>query len=158
MTIEQYLPKDCEYVPHDLIARDQRTLVHDLNKSEFPSLNGATHVTVLGVLEYLNDPEGFWIWLAKSGARVILSYAPIHPSFSIERRRSMGWFNDFSKQEIVTMAEKAGFALVAEEPIPPLTRTYSCSILGPLDQASFRSDSLQKASDALSQSRAEFTV
>ena len=119
MTIEQYLPKDCEYVPHDLIARDQRTLVHDLNKSEFPSLNGATHVTVLGVLEYLNDPEGFWIWLAKSGARVILSYAPIHPSFSIERRRSMGWFNDFSKQEIVTMAEKAGFALVAEEPIPP---------------------------------------
>jgi exopolysaccharide biosynthesis predicted pyruvyltransferase EpsI len=124
MMIEKYLPEDCKYIPHDLVARDERTLVHDLNKNDRPPFDGATHISVLGVLEYLNDPEGFWSWLSESRARIVLSYVALQASFPADRRRAMGWFNHFSRLDIISMAERAGFVLVAEESIAPDTTLF----------------------------------
>jgi pyruvyl transferase EpsO len=119
MAIEQFLPRDCIYIPHDVVARDARTRVHDLNKNDRPDFEGATHISALGVLEYLNEPEAFWQWLGKARARVIFSYVTLNPSFPAQRRRALGWFNDLTRAEIVAMADRAGFDLVSEEPVPP---------------------------------------
>jgi exopolysaccharide biosynthesis predicted pyruvyltransferase EpsI len=47
------------------------------------------------------------------------------PPFPVEQRRAMGWFNDFSKLEIIAIAGRAGFVLAAEEPIPPDTTLFA---------------------------------
>jgi len=119
MMIENHLPEACRYIPVDIVARDERTLVCDLNKQEYPPLNGVTHISILGVLEYLNDPKAFWDWLSQSHARIILSYVTFVPAFPAHRRRTMGWINDFTHDEIIALAQKAGFQLVSEEKIPP---------------------------------------
>ncbi len=119
MMIEGFLPERCTYIPHDVVARDERTRVHDLNAGDYPPFEGADHISVLGVLEYLNEPEKFWAWLATAGARVIFTYVVLDTSFPTDRRRAMGWFNEFSRNEIVAMAERAGFKLISEEAIPP---------------------------------------
>jgi hypothetical protein len=56
MDLEKVLPEGCEYQPSDLVSRDERTIVCDLNKGEFPQGAAADVVTVLGVLEYITEP------------------------------------------------------------------------------------------------------
>lgn len=119
MMIEGFLPERCTYIPHDVVRRDDRTRVHDLNANDRPAFEGATHISALGVLEYMNEPEAFWAWLAEAKARVIFSYVTWNHGFPTDSRRAMGWFNDFTRDEIVAMAQRAGFKLISEEQIPP---------------------------------------
>ena len=53
MDLECALPEGCAYQPCDLVARDERTIVCDLNRGEFPEASQADVVTMLGVLEYV---------------------------------------------------------------------------------------------------------
>src|SRR6478609_8079539 len=58
MDLERVLPKGCAYQPSDLFQHDERTIVCDLNKGEFPPGAEADTVTMLGVLEYIKDLPG----------------------------------------------------------------------------------------------------
>jgi len=124
MMIEKMLPAGCRYIPSDLVARDERTIVCDFNKGEYPPYDGASHISVLGVMEYLNDTDAFWRWLSISRARIIFSYVPLNPAFPSDRRRAMGWINDFSGSDIIQLANRAGYALTAQENIPPDTLLF----------------------------------
>jgi hypothetical protein len=121
MAIERFLPPGCRYVPADVVPRDERTLVCDLNQGRFPPAGGADHVCMLGVLEYVDVPRTVWHWLSQLDARVILSYVPLRATFSAGRRKAMGWLNHFTREEIIQAAENAGFVLTAEEDMPPDT-------------------------------------
>jgi hypothetical protein len=119
MAIEAFLPAGCCYIPMDVVARDERTIVCDLNVQAYPAVNGVDHISMLGVLEYLNDPAAFWRWAAQKNVRLILSYIVFSPSFPLAKRREMGWVNDFGRDEIIAQAASAGFDLAHEETIPP---------------------------------------
>ncbi|HKY90851.1 MAG TPA: polysaccharide pyruvyl transferase family protein, partial [Nevskiaceae bacterium] len=117
MAIEQFLPNGCTYIPVDLVRRDDRTIVCDLNAGEYPPADGVTHVSVLGVVEYLKDPAAFFRWLDGVPARrLVLSYIPGDRGMPVERRREAGWINDLSRDDVVRLAATAGFVPVAEEP------------------------------------------
>jgi hypothetical protein len=115
MAVEKYLPPGCRYVPVDVVARDARTVVCDFNKKEYPPLDGVTHISVLGVLEYVHDPQAFWRWLAKSGKPLIVSYIAAVPSFPPNRRRAMGWVNDLTREQFLAMTGTTGHVLTHEE-------------------------------------------
>ncbi len=124
MMIEKMLPENCRYIPSDLVSRDERTIVCDLNSGEYPPQEGVTHITVLGVMEYLTDPQAFWRWLAASKARIIFSYVTYDPAFPPPARRGMGWVNDFVSEGIVELAAGVGYELIAQEQIPPDTQLF----------------------------------
>lgn len=116
MAIEKMLPQDCKYIPVDVVARDARTIIRDLNKGEYPPADGATHICVLGVLEYLNDPEAFFEWLSRTAAsRLILSYITSETGTESPNRRDVGWVNDLTEAGIIDLAKKHGFTSVFEE-------------------------------------------
>lgn len=41
MSLERHLPAGCQYVPSDLVARDARTRVCDLNRANCPQATSA---------------------------------------------------------------------------------------------------------------------
>lgn len=73
MGLEQELPSGCTYIPSDIVARDERTIVCNLNKQHLPELK-VTHVAVLGVLEHLVHPHHFVKELEKLACPVIITY------------------------------------------------------------------------------------
>ena len=54
MELERYLPPTTTYVPVDVVWRDERTTIVDLNRQDLPDL-GADCVAGLGILEYIFD-------------------------------------------------------------------------------------------------------
>ncbi len=54
MALEACLPSGTTYVPIDVVARDRRTIVVDLNRDPLPAVQCSAAV-MLGVLEYIDD-------------------------------------------------------------------------------------------------------
>lgn len=119
MDLEKVLPQGCEYQPCDLVRRDERTFVCDLNRGEFPDGAPADVVTLLGVLEYIKEPLEL---LAKVRALNV----PLVCSYSITDRRpdldraSQGWINSLSFDDLQALMARAGFHLQSRRTIDPL--------------------------------------
>jgi hypothetical protein len=109
MDLEKLL-KQCEYIPVDVVARDHRTTVVDLNHADLPEnvLRQAEFATFLGVLEYLHRPEAVLTQLAKHGITVLCSYQLANFS-TPQIREKEGWFNAFTASEFVNLASECGF-------------------------------------------------
>jgi hypothetical protein len=110
MALERYLPPACTYLPCDVIARDQRTLVHDFNAGEFPMTDEATHITVLGVVEYLYDVPAFLRHLGACARPVVLSYNPADLAPHLDRA-ALGWVNHLRLSELEQALGEAGLAV-----------------------------------------------
>lgn len=116
MALEEMLPERCRYIPVDLVARDSRTVVCDLNNGEYPHADGITHIVVLGVLEYLSDAGAFFAWLARAECKsLILSYVTLNERMPPPKRRAVGWVNDFVREELLDLATRSHFELASEE-------------------------------------------
>ena len=108
MAIEGFLPKSCTYVPCDVVRRDARTIVCDLNLDELPiAATECDRITMLGVLEYLYDPAKFLQQLQHNGKSAILSYCPTDWTQHLDRR-ALGWVNDLSLKELDCIFQNAG--------------------------------------------------
>ena len=81
MKLEAALAPGCIYHPVDLIARDHRTTVADLNKT-IPSLHGDVAVG-LGLLEYILDVPRFLREVATRAKRGVFSYHPLDRNSSV---------------------------------------------------------------------------
>lgn len=106
MALEGFLPSGCDYIPCDLVARDDRTLVCDFNAGEWPEAD-CDFVVALGVLEYIADVPAFLRRLAGLNRPVALSYnlageAP-------RDRRGHGWVNDYDRAAFGALLREAGF-------------------------------------------------
>lgn len=72
MTLERFLNPHVDYIPVDIVSRDERTYVVDINRSKLPVFD-AECVAALGLLEYIYDVDKFMDSVARYG-RVVLSY------------------------------------------------------------------------------------
>ncbi len=112
MNLERYLPWACSYQPSDVVARDACTLVCDLNSEAPPAaaLAEADVVTMMGVLEYIHDPQTLLRTFCAAGKPLICSYCGTERTRHLDRR-ALGWINEYSSAEFIAMAETAGYAL-----------------------------------------------
>ncbi len=110
MALEQFLPPGCSYLPCDVVKRDERTMVCDLNAGQFPSAQNVTHISLLGVLEYIHDWQNLLRQLRALRLPLILSYCPT--DFTAHLHRStLGWINHLSLEELCTGLSEAGFQI-----------------------------------------------
>jgi Flp pilus assembly protein TadD len=110
MALEGCLPPGCRYTPCDIVRRDERTLVCDFNEQPIPRPPGATHITTLGVLEYIHDWQSFLRQLRAFALPVVLSYCPTDFTSHLDRN-ALGWINHLSLQELCAGFAEAGFHL-----------------------------------------------
>jgi hypothetical protein len=110
MTLERILPSFVQYLPCDVIRRDERTIVCDLNRDPPPAVE-ADAVACLGVLEYLFRPEEVLAKLAGRHRVCVLSYNTTDILSDVPTRRSHGWFNDFSRSELENLFVGAGWRI-----------------------------------------------
>ncbi|CAL4869163.1 hypothetical protein MMA231_03454 (plasmid) [Asticcacaulis sp. MM231] len=122
MDLETALPAGCIYLPSDLVARDDRTLVCDLNAGELPAVE-ADVVTMLGVLEYIHDPSALLVSIAQRWSTLILTYNPSELDEGRDRLLH-GWFNALTSAQLVAMAEVSGFGLVGIVAVDVRQRLY----------------------------------
>ena len=122
MEMEKALPEGAVYLPADLLPRDRRTVVCDLNRLDFPNVDANVGV-MLGVLEYLHDPARVLAELAVRLPRLILSYHPADLDHGRDRL-AHGWVNRLSSADLVKLASEAGYALHAVMALDVTQRLY----------------------------------
>lgn len=108
MILESHLADTVRYYPCDIVARDDRTVICDLNL-EPPPVVEAEAVACLGLLEYLHQPQSVMAALAKNYPIAVVSYCVIDAMNPSKDRRAHGWVNDFDSVGIATMFEQAGW-------------------------------------------------
>jgi hypothetical protein len=118
MALEGMLAPGSRYLPCDLVARDERTQICDFNAGQWPEARGATHVSCLGVLEYMYRPQDFLAGLARYRLPVVLSYNLLELTPGVDRG-SGGWVNHLDGPGLVALAEAAGFVVDARIDVPP---------------------------------------
>jgi hypothetical protein len=116
MDLERFLDPSVTYIPADIVRRDERTLLCDLNAGELPQID-VDVITLLGVLEYVHDVARLLGRLRRMQATVICSYNPI--DLGSTDRREQGWFNDLTSAGLCAKAVEAGFRLVGLVTIAP---------------------------------------
>jgi len=116
--LRQYLPNGCNYQGCDLVARDEDTVVCDLNAGEFPSeaATQADIVVMLGVLETIADVDSFFTHLRFCKRDVILSYCATDLTGNCDRE-ALGWINHFSYFELARLFDRFGFRIACTAPI-----------------------------------------
>jgi hypothetical protein len=118
MALERYLSPNQQYIPVDCVKRDQRTIVLDLNVSDFRTIS-ADSCAVLGVAEYIYDLPGFLQRVAQSFPRVVASFVCRIERHREAARQSMGWVNHFDHRGICDLCAAAGLVIEREQPIGP---------------------------------------
>jgi tetratricopeptide (TPR) repeat protein len=113
MALERCLPACCRYLPCDLTRHDERITVCDFNAGEFPDAQAevADIVTALGVLEFIFDPQSFLRHLRQWQRPVVVTYGVLDGLPNPDDRRSLGWVNDISLDEMKILVGEAGFRI-----------------------------------------------
>lgn len=113
MSLEHHLAATIAYIPSDLVRRDARTIVCDLNAEPPPSVD-ADLVSALGVLEHLKAPADVMRRLAGSYPLAVVSYNPLDLVPIGKARRH--FLNDMSRDEATSLFS-ADWEIVSEEPL-----------------------------------------
>jgi hypothetical protein len=126
MHLERSLPFGCTYQPCDIVARDARTLVVDLNAGQLPdaALKACDVVVMLGVWEYLFDIDALMAQLARAGKTVVCSYCDTGLTHDVAQRRALGWVNDLSVDDFRHAAEAQGYEISAFETLDGVQRLF----------------------------------
>lgn len=111
MKLEKVLPSGCTYVPLDVMARDERTIVVNLNKDKLPIIQ-ADFFVGLGVLEYIHDIPKLFRQLSRQFSSGLFSYYPMEKSPGKDRL-STGWVNSLNSTELIALMKAAGFRKVS---------------------------------------------
>lgn len=114
MTLERHLPKGCSYVPVDVVRRDDRTVVVDLNRERLPDLN-ATVIVALGLVEYLFDPKSFFQRCHETSPRLIFSYHPVDMNYGHDRLADY-WVNSLTVMDIMSQCFDCQYSSVTVLP------------------------------------------
>ena len=123
MDLEKVLPEGCAYQPCDLVSRDERTIVCDLNQGEFPVGPPADVVTMLGVLEYIREPLELLRKVRALNRPLVCSYSITDRRPQLDRA-AQGWINGFDFAGLQTLMKQAGFVLQHRQTIDPLQDVF----------------------------------
>jgi Hypothetical methyltransferase len=105
MSLEHHLPEGSRYVPVDVVARDERTVVVDLNREPPPDIEVDAWVA-LGLLEYVFDVPRL---LAQLNGVLVTSYNPT--DLCPDNRLAHAWVNAYSIAELEGVFERAGWTV-----------------------------------------------
>jgi hypothetical protein len=111
LVLEAMLPPGCSYTPSDLVARDARTVVCDLNRYPLPDLGRHDVIVFSGVLEYVSDLPRLIRELSPVAPRLLASYAVCTRSAASERllRRSHGFMTDLDEEQFLAIFHRIGY-------------------------------------------------
>jgi hypothetical protein len=112
MTLEPYLLPSQTYVPVDIVARDDRTIILDLEKDDLSGI-AADACVLLGVVSYLFDVPAVLVKLHAAFDRIVLSYH-VCAVDEIDSRLENGWVNHFRYDELKALFQAARFTVVRE--------------------------------------------
>jgi hypothetical protein len=102
-----HLPPGATCVPVDVVPRSSRTLLADVNAGDFPA-GDYDVVTMLGLIEYVHDPQNL---LTKTAARVpmlVMSYCAATRD-DCTSRMARGWLNDLTLSDLLDLLMRAGW-------------------------------------------------
>jgi hypothetical protein len=122
MDLEHELHETVVYVPADIVARDSRTVICDLNGGCYPSVE-VDCVVLLGVLEYVHSPQNIMQQIALRWPRVLLSYNCAERDNG-RNRLLHGWFNSLRTCDILQIANDVGFFLQSIVPFGEKERLF----------------------------------
>jgi hypothetical protein len=110
MLLERHLPLRCTYLPADVVRRDTRTIVCDLNMLIYPRAERVDLITVLGVLEYVEEAKiaAFLRWLFEQDRPALVTYSVTDRQDDRSERAGLGWINHFSHQGLVELIRAQG--------------------------------------------------
>ena len=115
MTLAGCLRPEQRYVPVDLARRDQGTLVLDLNKAaDLERLPAADACALLGVLEYIYGPHELIGALRRRYGQVVATFNVRRDGESAEDRLGHGWVNHFTRDELLSLFGRHGYALARD--------------------------------------------
>jgi hypothetical protein len=122
MELERELPNSAVYVPADIVVRDSRTIICDLNNGCYPNVE-ADCVVLLGVLEYIHLPQHILSQIALRWPRLLLSYNCAERDAG-RNRLAHGWFNSLRTCDILDTANDVGFFLQSMVPFGDKERIF----------------------------------
>jgi|ERR1035437_3964253 hypothetical protein len=99
MHLERFLSREVKYIPVDVMRRDDRTIIVDLNKDELPTLD-ADCLVAGGVLEYIHDVPKLLSSISKCFKTSVVTYNINEKTPSIETREGHGWVNSFTTTDL----------------------------------------------------------
>jgi len=139
MTLERSLPFGCAYQPCDVVARDERTIVVDLNTDGVPeaAVAACDLVVMLGLWEYLFKPGEVFAALARTGRPILCSYCPTELTAHVDRR-ALGWVNDFSLSAFLDVARQNGYRPALERQIDDLQYLVKLEVAVDLPRAAIK--------------------
>jgi hypothetical protein len=115
MNLERYLRAGQTYIPVDLTARDERTLILDLNRpSDLDRLPGADACALLGVLEYSYLPDALLEAVRRAYRQVVLTFNVRLDDQGLDARLEHGWINHYSSDEIAALFAQHRFIVARE--------------------------------------------
>lgn len=107
-TLRQHLHASCQYQPCDIVQSSPDVIRCDFNSGVYPVLEKAyDYVVCSGVIEYLHDPESFLSHIRNYGRNIIITYNPKQPGASVLKRRTRGWVNEMTEQDLQTALSRA---------------------------------------------------
>lgn len=110
LVLRDFIPDNCTYIHSDIVARNESTLVIDLNKNH-PELPVSDYIVFSGVLEYINDVEKVLNYCSNFTTEILFSYA-IRENFSnLETRRFNGWVSDLSENDLKEISARLQWKL-----------------------------------------------
>ncbi len=112
MNLKKHLSKNQRYVPIDVVARDENTIVCDLNREPIPP-TGTEAAAFLGFLEYIHKPEALLHDAAEKFHTLVISYCVTDAPSPPANRREHAWVNDFSSAEMEAIFKKAGLKIIS---------------------------------------------
>ena len=126
MSLERHLV-DCCYIPCDVVKRDGRTIVCDLNAARPRVPVHPTHIVALGLLEYITDPPALVEFFGQARCAVITSYHPTDLD-TTTFRSAEGWLNALSLHDIILMFNNAGMTLTHRRPVNTSQELYKFEV------------------------------
>ena len=115
MSLEKMLPSGVKYIPVDVVARDDRTIITDFNKDSLPVI-AAEAAACLGLLPYLFDVPSFMRSLRLQFDTAVVSYNPVvGENALLSTRRGHAWVNDYSENEVEKVFFDTGWSITGKE-------------------------------------------
>lgn len=126
MTLEPLLSSSATYIPMDLVPRDARTIVFDLNHDRIPPVS-CDAMVMLGVLEYSDDLASILSQL-RQFPKVLLSYNHVSINDVLWklhlRTKRVTWRNRHTRASLRRSIAAAGLRIVRERKIRIGERLY----------------------------------
>ncbi len=112
--LKKHLASGCQYTPSDLVDRGDGTVLCDVNAEKLPAIGYHDVLVLGGVLEYVFDIPKLVVGLQSHCNTIIASYAVVERRTlrRILDRRSHGWVNDLSTEDLLQVFRTAGFEVV----------------------------------------------